>query len=227
MRDKRYCHVALVALLLLLAMGPLLAQDGEEPPARVVDRASEVIATNMQRQIDRLTALLDRAPEQAQTGIQHAIESLQKGMTDALAALGGPESSEDGDTPETNAAVEGQTAPEVETSGPDRARQAIADGTAHAETALEGAMSAVPEDARGGLEKALSRIASACERALTALDRAGTGAPEHTAAGQATSRPEGAGRPEQATRPDRPTRPERPEPAEVPSRPERPTRHDG
>jgi len=224
MKHRLHRHVVLVALL-LVATGAVSAQDGEEPPARGVDRANEVITTNMQRQIERLTALLDRVPEQAHPGIEQAIESLQQGMTNALVALGEPEPPEDDDAPEGEAALEGEATPEAEPTGRERARQAIASGTGHAEAALNQAMAEVPENAQAGLEKALSRIAAARERALAALDRVDVGTPEQPAA--ATSRPAEAGRPERAERPDQPTRPVRPERAETPTRPERPTRRDG
>src|SRR5438552_16426349 len=81
-----------LALGVLAVAGlPLMADDSgtNAPSATGKANAMARIEAAMTKQIDVLTGLLDKVPQQAQAGIQKAIDAAQKGRATALAALAG------------------------------------------------------------------------------------------------------------------------------------------
>ena len=189
--------LALMVGTIAFAALPALADDGTsgKPAVTGKDNAVQRIEAAAARQMEVLTGLLSKVPEQAQPAIEKAIAAASDGHDRAIAALtghGGP----------------------GEVTGLERARAAVAAGFEKGTTALQDLLDEVPSRAVSRIEAALNRLDDARAVALRNLDSLIAGErPDHPGA---PDRPE---RPEHPSRPDRPERPERPQ---APDRPERP-----
>ncbi len=220
MRPSRL-FLALCAVLLVGA-APAFADDGSGAPSshptglqNAIDRIEQATQTH----IDVLTDLLTKVPEQAQSGIQRALEAAQKGHDRALAALNAHSDGQGSGLTETESAgatagVENSGKPSM--TGLEKAREAVAAAFEKSVSTLEKVIGQAPEQAVPHLQAALARVQETRAVALQNLDRllasAGTGRPS-------SDRPDRGGHPD---RPDRPDRPERPQPPERPERPQVP-----
>jgi hypothetical protein len=208
----------MAAIFLLVAVPASTAQAASgKPDALGKDNALQRIEAASARQVEILTALLSKVPEQAQPAIQKAIAAAQEGHDQAIAALTG----HDG----TGAGAPAGVAPENESGAPEdagkpevtgleRARAAVAAGFEHATLTLQGLLDQVPSRAASRIETALNRLGDTRTVALRNLDALIAGErPDHTGPQD---------RPERPVLPERPDRPERPERPQQPERPERP-----
>jgi hypothetical protein len=195
----------LTATALMLAALPILADDATSAKPAVAgnDNAVQRIEAATARQLEILTGLLSKLPEQAQSAIETATAAAREGHDRAIAAITGHADSGDDDSPEL--------------TGLERARAAVAEGFEKSAAALQGLLDQVPSQAVSRIEAALDRLEGTRTVALRNLDSLIAGQrPDHPAP------QDRAGRPELPSRPDRPDRPERPERPQAPDRPDRP-----
>ena len=212
----------LTAAALAFAVLPVPAGDGTSGKAAVTgeDNAVQRIEAATARQMEILTGLLSKVPEQAQPAIEKAIAASRRGHDRAIAAITGQGGSGD-DHPADLTTEVGPETPEhfgeSGITGLERARAAVAAGFEKSAATLQGLLDQVPSQAASRIEAALVRLDSTRTVALRNLDG--------LIAGQRPDRPaprDRADRPEPPSRPDRPDRPERPERPQAPDRPERP-----
>lgn len=217
MRLTRF--VAPMAAALALAALPAVADDvtSGRPAATGKDNAVQRIEAATARQMEILTGLLSKVPEQAQPAIEKAIAAASEGRDKAIAALTNHgDSGGDGlagIAPAGGTGTPGETG-KPEATGLERARAAVAAGFENSTTTLQGLLDQVPSRAASRIEAALDRLDDTRTVALRNLDGLIAGErPDHPGS---QDRPD---RPEHPSRPDRPERPERPQ---APDRPERP-----
>jgi hypothetical protein len=212
-----------LSTVLLVGALPAMADDESgAPPSHPtgVQNAIDRIEQATQTHIDVLTDLLTKVPEQAQSGIQRAIEAAQKGHDRALAALNGHTGGQDSDLTQTRSAgamtAGGEGGGKPFLTGLEKARDVVAAAFEKSVSTLEKVKGQAPEQAIPHLEAALARVQESRAVALQNLDRLlASAGPDRASA----ERPDRGGHPD---RPDRPDRPERPEPPERPERPEAP-----
>lgn len=185
---------------------PALADDGTsgKPAVTGKDNAVQRIEAAAARQMEVLTGLLSKVPEQAQPAIEKAIAAAGEGHDRAIAALTGH-----GDPGEV--------------TGLERARAAVAAGFEKGTTALQDLLDEVPSRAVSRIEAALNRLDDARAVALRNLDSLIAGErPDHPGAQDRPDRPEHPSRPDRPERPERPQAPDRPERPQVPDHPSPP-----
>jgi len=215
-------HIRLLGLMAATLMSVAVqtrADDGApgKPAVTGQDNAVQRIEAASARQMDILTALLSKVPEQAQPGIEKAIAAVQAGHDRAIAALtehGGPGGEGLAGTAPAHEAGSPEDTGKPEVTGLERARAAVAAGFEHATTTLQGLLDQVPSRAASRIETALNRLGDTRTVALRNLDA--------LIAGERPDHPGPHDRPERPTLPERPDRPERPERPQLPERPERP-----
>ncbi len=217
MRMTRVSTLVLAALAAFVVPAAADETGSGAPHATGVQNAISQINEATTRHIQILTDLLAKVPQQAQSGIQRAIEAAQQGHDKAIAALQnhapGGEDQESMET-ETDTETDGTDRNgKPETTGLARARQAVSAGFDKSVSALQKVIGAAPDQAKAALQAALASVQQNRSVALQNLDR--------LLAGQRPDRVS-TDRPARADRPDRPDRPERPERPETPLRPERP-----
>jgi hypothetical protein len=188
-----------------------------KPAVTGQDNAVQRIEAASARQMEILTALLSKVPEQARPGIEKAIAAAQAGHDQAIAALtghGGPGGEGLGEIAPANQAGAPENTGKPEATGLERARAAVAGGFEHATTTLQGLLDQVPSRAASRIEAALNRLGDTRTVALRNLDA--------LIAGERPDHPDSQVHAERPVTPERPDRPERPERPQLPERPERP-----
>ena len=217
---------ALAFAVLVAFVVPAAADDtgSGAPKTTGVQNAISRINEATARHIQILTDLLAKVPQQAQSGIQRAIEAAQQGHDKAIAAL---QNHATGTEEQESMEAEADTETDADTDGTDRngkpattglarALQAVTAGFDKSVSALQKVIGAAPDQAKAALQAALANVQLNRSTALQNLAQLLAGQrPDHVS----TDRPARADRPD---RPDRPYRPERPERPEVPQRPEVP-----
>ena len=215
------CLVPTMTVLAFCVL-PVLAGDAAsgKPAATGKDDAVQGIEAATTKQVEILTGLLSRVPEQAQPAIEKAIAAARAGRDTAIAALtthGG--AGDDGSAGLTSAGNTGKpdNSGNPQEAGLERARTAVADGFEKSTTTLQGLLGTVPSETAPKIRLALARIDQARTVALQNLDSLIAGErPGHpTSSAHAV-------KPDHPSRPDRPERAERPERPQTPQRPERP-----
>jgi hypothetical protein len=216
---RRIRLLSLMAATLLSVAVPARADEATpgKPAVTGKDNAVQRIEAASARQMEILTALLAKVPEQARPGIEKAIAAAQAGHDKAIAALtghGGPDGEGlAGMAPANEAGVQ-EDSGKPEVTGLERARAAVAAGFEHGTAALQGLLDQVPSRAASRIEAALNRLDDTRTVALRNLDGLIAGErPDHPGLQERAERPEA---------PERPDRPERPERPQLPERPERP-----
>ncbi len=210
----------MLCAVLAVGVGPAMADDDPgAPPSHStgVQNAIDRIEQATQKHIEVLTDLLSKVPDQAQSGIQRAIEAAQKGHDKALAALNAHLSGQESETAETESpggTTRSEHGGKPSTTGLERARDAVAAAFDKSVSTLERVIGEAPDQARPRIEAALARVQETRVVALQNLDR--------LLASERPDRAAAADRPDRGGRPDRPERPERPERPQPPERPERP-----
>jgi hypothetical protein len=195
---------------------PVLAGEASsgKPATTGRDAAMERIDTATAKQVEILTGLLSKVPQQAQPAIEKAIANAQSGHDAAIAAL-----SKDGGT-DGSTDVESTADGKPDTTGLQRAREAVAAGFDRSTATLQGLLDKVPSNASSRVEAALERLDSTRTVALRNLDSLIAGQrPEHPASQGHLDRPEHPSRPDRPEHIERPQIPERPERPQVPDHP--------
>ena len=213
----------MTALAALIAVPAQAYAASGKPDVTGKDNAAQRIEAAASRQVEILTALLAKVPEQAKPGIEKAIAAAREGRDKALAALA--DHGEPGGEGLANPAAAGGPGTTGESGKPDvtgleRARAAVAEGFAHSVATLQGLLDQVPARAASRIEAALARLDDTRAVALRNLDGLIAGErPDHPGPQDHPERPELPERPDRPEHPERPQLPERPQPPDHPSPP--------
>jgi hypothetical protein len=207
--------LVVMAIASAFAVLPVLAGEaGSGKPATTGrDSAVERIDSANSKQVEILTGLLTKVPEQARPAIEKAIAAAQSGHDTAIAAITDHDgtASDDGSTEDTGK-------PEI--TGLQRAREAVAAGFDRSTATLQGLLDKVPANASSRIETALERLDSTRTVALRNLDSLIAGQrPDHPVSQDHLDRPDHPSRPDRPEHIERPQIPERPERPQVPDHP--------
>lgn len=223
MRLSKFIVLAPLALAISILPVPADGATSGKPEVTGKDNAVQRIEAATARQMEILTGLLSKVPEQARPAIEKAIAAAREGHDRAIAAITGHGGSGDAGSAGRlfgAGAVTPGVSGKPEVTGLERARAAVAAGFEKSLAALQGVLDQVPSQAASRIEAAIERVDGTRAVALRNLDGLIAGQrPDHPISQDRADRP---GPPSRPDRPDRPERPERPERPQAPDRPERP-----